>query len=171
MGPMTLGRWQILEQIRILFYVAPHEMIFSVAIIDVLDKQSLLKLNHKHPIYDTPSPGCWKLTINDLEVDLSKWNPHGLNPATPILVVPNIDKSLGHITTTTRSGRQVTFTACSTLILVAANYAVAEIVKLVRATAVSGVFEEPNVDDLRKESRSVSELGWKDGTTLRLELW
>ncbi|KAI9830638.1 MAG: hypothetical protein M1819_005448 [Sarea resinae] len=56
-------------------------------------------------------------------------------------------------------------------ILVPAEYGVAEVLALVRASAVSGVFEEPNPNDLRKDNRSARELGWKHGTTLRLEMW
>jgi hypothetical protein len=242
-APMILGRRQVLEQIRIQFHVAPHEMIFSAALTDILDKKVtllqttiplsfitvlitiqqlsvfvdnlLLKLNHEFPIlvHDTPSPCFWKLTINDLEKDLSNWNPHDLNPDTPILVVSNVDKFVGPITTTARSGTSWAWAhemrsfglqadgvfelqGKSHLVLVLrgqtkvqlpnkkrgidetvhrifvpADYTVAQVVKLVRASIVGGVFEEPNLNNLRKESRSAREFGWKDGTTLRLELW
>jgi hypothetical protein len=175
----------------------------------------LSKLNHEYPTHDTPSPGIWKLMINDVEQDLNKWDPQNLKPDAPILIVPRIEKSLVPITTTptTQKGNEwawayemrsfrlpadVVFELegdshlllvlrCQTKyrvsnrrtkiietihrILVPADYAVAEVLKLVRARTVSGVFEEPSPNDLRNDNRSASELGWKHGTILRLELW
>ncbi|KAH8588521.1 hypothetical protein B0O99DRAFT_746776 [Bisporella sp. PMI_857] len=222
-APMTLGRRQILEQVRIPFHVPPLEMIFSPSILEVLDKQhlrafvdSLLsKLSHEYPMHDTPSPSFWKLSINGTEEDLENWDPNRLNPDIPILIVSNIGKHLVSITTapTTRIGSSQALVhemksfrlhpgavfelqgsshlllvlRCQTRVkisnrkrgidetihtmLVPADYTAAQVSKLVRASCVNGVFEDPKPKDLQADNRSVSELGWKHGTILRLELW
>ncbi|KFZ17967.1 hypothetical protein V502_04339 [Pseudogymnoascus sp. VKM F-4520 (FW-2644)] len=56
-------------------------------------------------------------------------------------------------------------------VLVPVEYTISEILLLIRAGAVNGVYHEPYEDDLRHDQRSVRQLGWTSGTVLRLELW
>lgn len=56
-------------------------------------------------------------------------------------------------------------------VLVPMEYTMSEMLLLIRASAINGVYQEPYEDDLRHDLRSVSQLGWTNGTVLRLELW
>jgi hypothetical protein len=56
-------------------------------------------------------------------------------------------------------------------IWIPANYGISEVMKLVRASSINSVYDESNQNDLQMDKRSARELGWKHGTTLRLELW
>jgi hypothetical protein len=51
------------------------------------------------------------------------------------------------------------------------TYTVQDVLRLIQASNVCGVFLEPHEDNLRWSGSSASELGWKHGTVLRLELW
>ncbi len=175
----------------------------------------LSTLSHEFPTINSPRPGSWKLTRNDNEEDLGKWNPYHLDPNTPIFVSSNAENHLAPITSTFASRPASSWTwapetkafklltrdvftldgdshlqlvlRCQTKakiskkqrridetihsVLVPADYRVADVLRAMRTSAVNGVFEEPHADDLRLDHRSASELGWKHGTTLRLELW
>ena len=50
------------------------------------------------------------------------------------------------------------------------TYTVQDVLRLIQASNVSGVFQEPDENNLRWSGSSASELSWKHGTLLRLEL-
>ncbi|KFY03023.1 hypothetical protein V490_00317 [Pseudogymnoascus sp. VKM F-3557] len=56
-------------------------------------------------------------------------------------------------------------------VLVPMEYTISEILLLIRASAINGIYQEPYEDDLRHDPRSVSQLGWTNGTVLKFELW
>lgn len=56
-------------------------------------------------------------------------------------------------------------------ILIPTTFKVHDLLRLVRADNVSGVFVENQEEDLRRSNLSASGLGWTHGTVLRLELW
>lgn len=56
-------------------------------------------------------------------------------------------------------------------VLVPMEYTMSEMLLLIRASAINGVYQEPYEDNLRHDPRSVSQFGWTNGTVLRLELW
>ncbi|CZS92480.1 uncharacterized protein RAG0_03063 [Rhynchosporium agropyri] len=51
------------------------------------------------------------------------------------------------------------------------TYTVQDVLRLIQASNVCGVFQEPHESNLRWSGSSASELGWKHGSVLRLELW
>lgn len=56
-------------------------------------------------------------------------------------------------------------------VIIPTTYTVQDLLRLIQASKVSGVFEESHEDNLRSSRSSASELGWQHGTVLRLELW
>jgi len=56
-------------------------------------------------------------------------------------------------------------------ILVPNSHTVSDVLEMIRANRVSGVYQDPHEENLRHDQRSATELGWTNGTTLRLELW
>ncbi|ELR06354.1 hypothetical protein GMDG_07944 [Pseudogymnoascus destructans 20631-21] len=56
-------------------------------------------------------------------------------------------------------------------VFIPTTYTVQDLLRLIQASNVCGVFVESHKDNLRWSGSSASELGWQHGTVLRLELW
>ncbi|PVH86672.1 hypothetical protein DL98DRAFT_510711 [Cadophora sp. DSE1049] len=56
-------------------------------------------------------------------------------------------------------------------ILVPNSHAVSDVLALIRAKNVHGVYQEPDEENLRLDRRPAQDLGWTNSTTLKLELW
>jgi hypothetical protein len=56
-------------------------------------------------------------------------------------------------------------------VLIPIGYTVSDVLGLIRSSSICGIYQEPHEDNLRLDRRSVGELGWTNGTVLRLELW
>ncbi|KAL2068601.1 hypothetical protein VTL71DRAFT_14938 [Oculimacula yallundae] len=56
-------------------------------------------------------------------------------------------------------------------ILIPKSHTVSDVVGLFCVEHVSGIYQEPDEKNLRLDQRSGTELGWTNGTTLRIELW
>ena len=56
-------------------------------------------------------------------------------------------------------------------ILVPIGYTVQDVLKLIRNRPINGIYHEPEGESVLFDSRALSELGWTNGTVLRLELW
>ena len=56
-------------------------------------------------------------------------------------------------------------------ILVPNGHTISDVVETIRANHVNGVYQDNYEDYLRHDQRSATELGWTNGTTLRLEFW
>lgn len=69
------------------------------------------------------------------------------------------------------SKKKATIEETSHTMFIPVTYTVQDLLRLIQASNVCGVFLEPNKDNLRLSGSSASELGWKHGTVLRLELW
>ena len=55
-------------------------------------------------------------------------------------------------------------------VLIPMGYTVQDVLGLIRNSSICGIYQEPQEDNLRLDRRSAGELGWTNGTVLRLEL-
>jgi hypothetical protein len=56
-------------------------------------------------------------------------------------------------------------------VLIPIAYTVPDVLGLIRTSSKCGIYQETQEDNLRLDRRSAGELGWTNGTGLRLELW
>ncbi|KAG4443381.1 hypothetical protein IFR05_001170 [Cadophora sp. M221] len=193
--PITLARREELQQHQISFHAPPHEIVFNTNAGDLMIDQQLRKvvdnilskLAHEFPSIEGPKPGAWKLSTKDVDEDLLEWNPHRLAPGA--LIAINAIKSnlenyrpviTGKVAAQERSwqwakvkvfGQPKRMTETTHGNLVPNSHTVSHMLETIRANRVSGVYQVPHEENLRHDQRSVTELGWTNGTTLRLELW
>ncbi|KAF7918398.1 uncharacterized protein EAE97_011853 [Botrytis byssoidea] len=92
--PMTFGQRQKLQQLRVVFHVPPHEILYTPILGDIMSRQQLCnfidgllkELIHQYPTIISPQPGAWKLIKNDAELDLNAWEPGSIEPDTAIII-------------------------------------------------------------------------------------
>lgn len=56
-------------------------------------------------------------------------------------------------------------------VLIPVGFTVQDVLGLIRTSSICGIYQEPQEVNLRLDRRSAGELGWTNGTVLRLELW
>lgn len=67
--------------------------------------------------------------------------------------------------------KQTRIEETSHTVFIPTSYTVQDLLGLIQATKVCGVYVESHEDNLRSSGSSARELGWQHGTVLRLELW